>query len=72
MFEIWGPGVDAELAYRREALTTKGGTARATARQARPMPARPAATAAAHGHRGEVLHARRWSLRGSRVWHVAP
>jgi hypothetical protein len=64
MNEIWGPGLDAELAYRRESLRADlaGTRARRVARRGR----------RAAGGRGTATAAgRRWLLRGSGAWHVA-
>jgi hypothetical protein len=64
MNEIWGPGLDAELAYRRESL--RADLAGSRARRARRSGRRAA------GGRGPAAAAgRRWLLRGSGAWHVA-
>ncbi|RHA43153.1 hypothetical protein [Cellulomonas rhizosphaerae] len=65
MSEIWGPGLDAELAYRREVLRADLADTRAR-RGARRQAKHP------DGHRhASAAAARRWLLRGSGAWHVA-
>ncbi|MDM7830399.1 hypothetical protein [Cellulomonas edaphi] len=61
MNEIWGPGLDAELAYRRESMRADvaGTRARRTARRT------------AKRRDGSGATARRWLLRGSGAWHAA-
>ncbi|MBF0686161.1 MAG: hypothetical protein IR158_00130 [Cellulomonas sp.] len=66
--ELWGPALDAEIAYRRESLVE--GLRRARGRRpSRDVPARaghPSDDASAAGH-----PRRRWWLVGSGTWHVA-
>ncbi|HWJ85116.1 MAG TPA: hypothetical protein VNR62_06790, partial [Cellulomonas sp.] len=61
MSEIWGPGLDAELAYRRE--NVRADLVGARARRAAKHP-----SGHRHASRGA---ARRWLLRGSGAWHEA-
>ena len=71
MNEQWGPGFEAELAYRREQLETGLRTARAGTQRRRDRRAAHAARGAttSGGETGPV--ARRWSLRGSGAWSAA-
>lgn len=69
MTELWGPALDAELAFRREQLvqaaqprvTAPHGTTRPAAADRRTV--RPGV------RRGAAV--RGWLLRGSGAWHVA-
>jgi len=65
MNEIWGPSLDAELAYRREGLRAELAGTRAR------RDARRAGRRATSGRGGSTAAARRWLLRGSGAWHVA-
>ena len=64
MTEIWGPALDAQVAFHREELQRAAG--RRPQRARRPRAERDGRTAKASG--GAV---RGWLLRGSGVWHVA-
>lgn len=64
---MWGPALDAELAYRRERLRDDL-RPRRTARSAGPRAARTAP--AARGTRTRAP-GRRWVLPGSGAWHAA-
>ncbi|AEE44651.1 hypothetical protein [Cellulomonas fimi] len=71
MTELWGPALDAELAFRREQIEQaahRGAPARPPQGLSRPAAAdrrtvRPAQS------RGAAV--RGWLLRGSGAWHVA-
>lgn len=68
MTELWGPALDAELAFRREQLVQAAqprGAARGTTR---PVAADRRTVRPGH-RRGEAV--RGWLLRGSGAWHVA-
>ncbi len=72
-FEMWGPALDAEIAYRHEiaaqGLRDARSTGRAAGRSRRASVGRPADGArrpAAGRRRG-----RRWWLPGSGAWHAA-
>ncbi|GCE76441.1 hypothetical protein [Cellulomonas biazotea] len=72
MTELWGPALDAELAFRREQLVEAAHPRAATARASHD-PHRPAAadrrTVRPGRSRGAAV--RGWLLRGSGAWHVA-
>jgi len=72
MTELWGPALDAELAFRREQLVQAahpGGTA-TRARHDRHGPAAADRRTVRPGQsRGAAV--RGWLLRGSGAWHVA-
>ncbi len=62
--ETWGPGLEAELAYRRERLVTDLAPWRDQRSDEHRRPARRTAPRT-------VGHGRRWWLLGSGTWHVA-
>ncbi|MFS0705834.1 hypothetical protein AB6N23_15080 [Cellulomonas sp. 179-A 9B4 NHS] len=66
---MWGPALDAELAYRRERVQDALGHGRTAARGRR----RARTDAAAAPARAGVSRApaRRWVLPGSGAWHAA-
>ncbi|UZN03979.1 hypothetical protein [Cellulomonas sp. S1-8] len=63
--ELWGPALDAEIAYRRESLVE--GLRRARERR----PVRAASAPVGGGARAVRRSRRRWWLLGSGTWHVA-
>jgi hypothetical protein len=76
--ELWGPALDAEVAYRREQVAAGVRRARevrrpGVARGARGARSTPGTTGATGTTGRPVVRApgRRWSLRGSGAWHVA-
>ncbi|MDQ0424803.1 hypothetical protein [Cellulomonas iranensis] len=66
--ELWGPALDAEVAYRRERLVAD---ARRTADARRARAGQGAADAPAARRVGGRPPGRRWSLRGSGAWYAA-
>lgn len=65
---MWGPALDAEVAYRRETLAADLHDARERARR---TPRRRATGRSADRSRRADAPARRWWLPGSGTWHVA-
>ena len=63
--ELWGPALDAEIAYRRESV--EAGVRRERAARAARAPAPRDADATRVGRR----RGRRWWLVGSGAWHAA-
>jgi len=63
--ELWGPALDAEVAYRRESVAAgvREGRARRAVRDAR--------TQVADRTRRAPAARRRWWLVGSGAWHAA-
>jgi hypothetical protein len=64
MTEIWGPALDAQVAFHREELVRAAGRRPRRARRARADRAQRSATASGGAVRG-------WLLRGSGAWHAA-
>lgn len=63
MTEIWGPALDAQVAFHREELERAAGR--------RPKRARRPRTDRTHRPAQQGGAARGWLLRGSGAWHAA-
>lgn len=68
MTELWGPALDAELAFRREQLVQAAQPREAARGTTRPVVADRRTVRPGH-RRGAAV--RGWLLRGSGAWHVA-